>query len=601
MRSILTFIIVFCFISLQTSAQFSDDFSDSDLSSNPTWLGDLSEFEVNAAEELQLQAPDAGNSLLYSQLSFPDSLRWSMQMLMDFAPSASNRLRIYLYLSDIDVSIASGYFIEMGENGSEDAINFYRLDQGNEELMASGTMGAMGTDPAFAEWTIEKSADDLWSLYASYVENDFKELEFDFQESNSLMGADGFFGIECIYTVSRAEDYFFDDIVIEELLPDVEKPAFISAELIADNEILLVFSEAVDLASLSELSNYLLSPLGMPDNVIADLSNPNQAVISFPNPLESGIIYLLEVSGVKDLAGNEMTAVSDIEIIKTEMPGKDDLILTEILFDPYQDGEDFVEIYNRSDKFINLNGIILSNDSKSNDTETISSDMLLKPGEYLAISPDVQHIMDTYLPPTEAKFLNHDIPSFNNDSGNVSIDIIDSNGSKISIDSFDYVEDMHYILLDDTEGVSLERVSFDLDTNDPKNWFSAVSKVNYATPGYENSQSLGTIAPSEETLSLTHKTFSPNQDGDNDFLVIQYVLDKPGYLANLRIFDANGFSVRSLSSNELLSTEGIILWDGLKDDNSEAPIGMYIIQYNIFHPEGDIKEGKVVAVLADFL
>ena len=155
-------------------------------------------------------------------------------------------------------------------------------------------------------------------------------------------------------------------------------------------------------------------------------------------------------------------------------------------------------------------------------------------------------------------------------------------------------------LIDDTEGVSLERVSFDVSAEEERNWQSAAENVRFATPGYKNSSNVS-IAIGELNFEVQTETFSPNQDGENDQMILTYNLDKSGFLANISVYDAAGFKIKDLSTNELLANQGIITWDGTNNDNQIADLGIYIIVGNVFHPDGESKDFKLTTVLADFI
>ena len=45
--------------------------------------------------------------------------------------------------------------------------------------------------------------------------------------------------------------------------------------------------------------------------------------------------------------------------------------------------------------------------------------------------------------------------------------------------------------------------------------------------------------------------FTPDNDGNDDFLAIFYHLDDPGSLANVMIFDSRGKLVRRLANNDM--------------------------------------------------
>jgi flagellar hook assembly protein FlgD len=75
-------------------------------------------------------------------------------------------------------------------------------------------------------------------------------------------------------------------------------------------------------------------------------------------------------------------------------------------------------------------------------------------------------------------------------------------------------------------------------------------------------------------------------------------LGEPGYVANVRIFDANGRMVRHLVNNASLGATGRFRWDGLDDRLNKLPIGMYVVLTEIFNLQGKTKKFKQVVTLA---
>jgi hypothetical protein len=76
------------------------------------------------------------------------------------------------------------------------------------------------------------------------------------------------------------------------------------------------------------------------------------------------------------------------------------------------------------------------------------------------------------------------MPTYSNDEGRCVL--LNKDGKRF--DQFDYTDRMHYPLLDNKDGVSLERIDFNRPTDDASNWTSASSTSGYGTPTYQNSQ-----------------------------------------------------------------------------------------------------------------
>ncbi|HCX23509.1 MAG TPA: hypothetical protein DHN29_16430 [Cytophagales bacterium] len=120
-------------------AQVTDDFSDGDFTSNPVWSGDVSEFQIIDGQ-LNSNGPSSTAELY---LSTPNSIMdytvWEFYVEMGFAPSGSNRIRVYLVSNQADLEGAlDGYYVEIGQTG-DDYVLLKRSDSGVGTTLLSGT------------------------------------------------------------------------------------------------------------------------------------------------------------------------------------------------------------------------------------------------------------------------------------------------------------------------------------------------------------------------------------------------------------------------------------------------------------------------------
>ena len=580
-------------LSFPCFSQWSHDFSTNDLSD---WSGDVGDFIVNDNDQLQLNAAEAGNAFIYrsSDIDF-DTLSIELYHMLDFAPSGSNRSRIYLAMDDQDPLNTKGYFIEIGESGSSDGLKFFYIDNGSEELIASGSMGALAAEPAIVRLSIDVFPNGLWSVKTNYEGDDFLTLEMEFMNDQFSFKESNFFGLACKFSASRVDKFFYDDLSFQPYVRDIIPPEVTNVLPINSSVLDVTFSEPVLETNAINTSNYSVNNnLGNPISIAKIGALGNQFQLEFNESFDASKEYQLTVSGISDLSDNEMVE-QIVPFLFAGEPEIGDLFLSEILFDPYVGGEDFVEIYNGSNKNIDLMGLTIRNDQKE-ESQTIFNSVILPSGSYVALTKDVDFLFQEYKPEQDAMITSQDLPAFNNDEGNVML----INASGIVLDSFNYNEDQHFQLIDDVEGVSLERVSFEVETNNDRNWQSAAKNVRYATPGYKNSNAVPSVS-GEENFEILKESFSPNEDGNDDQMILAYNLEKSGYLANINVYDAAGFKVKELSNNELLGVQGIITWDGTNNDNQISDLGIYIIVGNAFHSDGEKLNFKLTTVLADFI
>ena len=576
-------------------SQIQQDFNDSDLS---VWSGDIDKFIINEDFRLQLFDDDAGTALIYTETSYQDSMLWAMDIALDFAPSGSNRLEIWLGLNDIDISNGSGYIIELGETGANDAFRLLEIIDGNSSIIAEGIMGNVSSD---FDYSIQLSFDsqNTWTLRSKPATDIafIQEFEIEYEpliDFNTLR----FFGFTCTYTSTRIDQFFFDNINVNELQADETAPQITDVEIITASQIEITFDEALNSNSATSAANYIFDPFISIASVELDENLPFIITIFLNDPLPSGQLTELNIQNITDIVGN-IIQPSNFELRLTEQPTIGDLLLNEILFDPFINGEDFVEIVNVSEKFLNLRGLIIENNTNGQ-SSLIEEDLILLPSEIIALSEDITFLASTYNPIDEALLYEQDLPAFNNDDGNVTL-MTNDGSNDVVLDTYDYDEDDHLSLISDTEGISLERISLSAVTNDSNNWSSASESTNFATPGYQNSAELSSIPNTDDIVSLADKVFSPNSDGNKDVLIINYNLEKPGFVANVTIHDDRGRSEVSIADNQLLSTNGFLRWDGTNEDGVLSPVGIYIIVYEFFHSDGDVIKGKEVCVLGQRL
>jgi hypothetical protein len=184
------------------------------------------------------------------------------------------------------------------------------------------------------------------------------------------------------------------------------------------------------------------------------------------------------------------------------------------------------------------------------------------------------------------------LPSFANDKG----DVIVLNKQGDIVDEVKYSDKWHFELLSDVEGVSLERIDYS-GASVQSNFHSASSSVGYGTPGYRNSQ-YQTTSQGSGIITLSPKVFSPDNDGFDDFAILNYKFSQTGNVANITIFDAGGRPVKYLERNALIGIEGFFRWDGLNDKQQKVPQGIYIFYTEVFNASGKKQQFKHTIVLA---
>jgi hypothetical protein len=125
-----TLILLLLLIGFGAKAQVSDQFTDGDFTSTPTWSGTNADFIVNAGGELQINNTVAATSYLSLPhgLATLDGQEWSITVRQTFAPSSSNFGRVYLTSTAADLSTnPDGFYLQLGEANAVDAVRLFKI------------------------------------------------------------------------------------------------------------------------------------------------------------------------------------------------------------------------------------------------------------------------------------------------------------------------------------------------------------------------------------------------------------------------------------------------------------------------------------------
>lgn len=489
MRNNVLLLLVLHVVSL--NAQFFDSFNDGDFVANPKWLGNNTLFTVDPQNKLRLNAPAGGVAYLYTQLVYPDSFTAVFDLNLEFSPSASNFARVYFMSQSANPNDGMAYFIQAGENGSADALRLYSSENGKTTLIASGREGALSSEPAAARVKIVYNKGGTFACFADYDYNGSYEDAFGDTDTRLQPASASFFGVECTFTASRKDKFVFDNLGVSGLVADTHAPSILSAAIKDENHIEVIFDEPVSAQSALNVENYVLADSFHPNHVNFNGSE-DRVLLTFSNGLPNEDTLILHVSSISDASGNALSH-HVLMMTFTRRPHAGELILTEILFDPYVNHSDFIEVYNAGSSALSIDSLRIAN-ALNGQTVTINDKQPLLPGKFRAYTPNAGQLAETYQVDFNAEIFQHALPAFNNDRGSVLL--VSSRGTVL--DSFTYSDQIHTLegTGKNTEGVSLEKVVLVPFLNAPPNWVSGALSTSYASPGYANAVSSDRQPPS---------------------------------------------------------------------------------------------------------
>jgi len=375
---------------------------------------------------------------------------------------------------------------------------------------------------------------------------------------------------------------------------DVTAPGLLYVLSEPTNAITLVFNEPIQQPGLNVMQWTVNGNVVDATSAYVMGDEHNELVLTY-GTMNPNTIYSFNLLGIADCWSNTAMNING-SFALPQIPVAGDLIINEILYDPLDGCNDFIEIFNTATYAVSLDSCAIADATggEMNTPDFITDrQLLLMPGEFLVLTRDGRNLPQFYpnaninaLWTVEAMsdFTSDDVVYFVLPSGEIS-------------DVVQYNSDFHFPLLNTTDGVSLERIAYDRSSDDPTNWHSAAESAGFATPGITNSQSVLSEI-SNTTISVDPEIFSPDNDGYRDVVNFSLQLEEPSYAGNLYIYDSEGRPVRYLMKNMLLGNDATISWDGIADDGTKAPIGIYVLLFEAYNTQGNVIKAKASCVLA---
>lgn len=501
--------------------QVTDQFSDGDFSNDPSWVGDGAEFYVNPAGLLQLNAISAGTSCLSVPFTLPftDTLEWRFYINLAFSPSSSNYARVYLLSDSADTGQpVNGFYLQFGETLSGDAIELFRQTGSGSLSVCRGVDGRIA-QPFGLYVKVLRFPDGNWTI--ATANNSDENFLTEASGHDHWLPLITWFSLRCTYTVGNIQNFKFDDIYVGPSIQDTVPPSIRSVNMLSGSSLSICFSEAV---AFSSTGSFQMTGSGI--STISTDSGRTCVIVLLTTPMTAGMSYSIRVTGLWDDSGNQITDTLLSFIYYPAGSGEfNEIIFSEIYFEPLVTSalpnSEYVEVYNRSQKRIDLQNWSITDGSSSG----LIGKYELLPGEYVVLHP-----VSTAFNSMENHVEVQNFPTLNNDVGD-KLKLMNRDG--VLIDQVRFSNDSYHSASKDDGGWSIERKDLYFPCDDPDNW-SASNASGMGTPGNANSINgifVDTINPSVVSVHVTDSNalevrFSePIENGLNQPLNYRITLD----------------------------------------------------------------------------
>lgn len=508
-----------------SNSQVADNFSDGNLSSNPAWTGDTSLFIINSVSQLQLHASAAGNATIFTpiDLSSVDTVEWNLYLELAFAPSSQNNTKFYLYSNQNNLSNSDAYFLQIGETGTNDAIQFYKQNGSVITLLGRGVDGRVAA--AFGvSLKIIKYPNGLIEVYADYTGGTNYQLEFSVVDTMNL--ATGFIGWQCTYTISNSNGFYLDNIYAGNFIRDTIKPLLVHSNFINDTLIEFEFNEAVKGFNLNNNFHLMQSN----NYGVGCIANADSSIfqIELNNKINNGDTLQIVFTDIQDFNSNSIdTIFCKLIFIRCENILVGDLVISEVMCNPTGANNlpavEYVELYNNSHKYLSTKSLTLSDPS----TTGVFNEDTICPHCYVVYTSSTGKLQLQSYGINASSMTN--FPTLNNDGDNLTL-----KDSSLLLDEVNYNNTYYHDEFKSQGGWSLEKIQLDYLCTNSNNWNASCDARGGSAgiPNCTNNVFIDDDAPSIKAIYVTDSfsvqvNFTEEINYDslsvNDFLIDGYI------------------------------------------------------------------------------
>lgn len=325
------------------------------------------------------------------------------------------------------------------------------------------------------------------------------------------------------------------------------------------------------------------------DTVIDEIAYPKAKPGYSWERIDEGWKLSADVRGGTPGSVNSESATGEEEEDDKVIVQPREIVFSELLPEPQTGGSEYIELYNRSSRALPFSGLVIAvrkaDGSLATHYPLSSISGTLEVGDYCVLTKSIARVRDFFLVSAPEKLHELKLPVLANTASRL---VLFRSSDGEVIDEVHYSEKWHAPSVKDKKGIALERIDPDGDSQDPANWTSASVLAGGGTPGYANSQAVGTGGGTPTGID------EPEYITATGSYEIAYRLDRAGYLCRASVFDASGRKIAEIANNELLGTEGVLSWDGLASGGNKLAPGVYIFYADLYHPEGGRRGYKKV-------